>query len=98
MNKNKSIFDQMSQGTKQVKPVVTVASLKDRVKETPGIYSVQTDYAVVYRTKKVDDSTGIETMTLVRESGMTFRQAEKLNTKVHGQIHKMSGVRSFKVS
>jgi len=74
----------------------TKTHLKTQVKQ--GLYSIQRDYAVVYRAKRVDDLTGLESTTLVRESGMTFRQAEQLNAKVHGQIHKMSGVRSFKVS
>jgi inhibitor of KinA sporulation pathway (predicted exonuclease) len=63
-----------------------------QITQTPST-SIRKDYAVVYRSKD-DNNLG----KLVRERGLTFTQAEKRNKEVHGQIHKMSGVRSFKVS
>jgi hypothetical protein len=61
--------------------------------ETKAIVSIRKDYAVVYRAKKDNGD-----MVLTRESGLTYGQAEKRNKDVHGQIHKMSGVKSFKVA
>ncbi len=63
--------------------------------EEKGIYSIQPNYAVVYRAKSESSD---EISRLTRETGLTFKQAQKRAIDTHGEVHKMNGVKSRRVS